>query len=108
MKDQEAPKAQDTTVAKKKAPTSSQVVAAESVQAEEVPTIPLDSLQTLSTLQPEVQVRPVALSQAATVPEPLVVQPAEYRRGLREWMHIVWDGLRPPYLFFAILPLSLS
>jgi 1,4-dihydroxy-2-naphthoate octaprenyltransferase len=108
MKNQEAPEPKDTAIAQKKAPVSSQVIAAESVQAEEVPTIPLDSLQTLSTLQPEVSVRPVAATQVATVPEPLVVQPAEYRRGVGEWIHIWWDGIRPYYLWFAVLPLTLG
>jgi len=108
MKDREVPKAKDLALAKKTAPASSQVIAEESVQAEEVPTIPLDSLQTLSTLQPEVAVRPVTATQTAIAPEPLVVQPAEYRRGPGEWIHIWWDGLRPAYLPFAILPLVLG
>src|SRR5258708_24159842 len=108
MKDREAPKAQDTAVAKKKAPASSQVIAAESVQAEEAPTIPLDSLQTLSTLQPEIAVRQINGTQTAIAPEPLVVQPAEYRRGPGEWLHIWWDGLRPTYLPLALLPLVLG
>ncbi|HEX4715299.1 MAG TPA: 1,4-dihydroxy-2-naphthoate octaprenyltransferase [Ktedonobacteraceae bacterium] len=109
MKDQKAPKTnKHTTVANKKAPVSSQVIAAESVQAEEVPTIPLDSLQTLTTLQPEVAVRAVTATQVATLPEPLVVQPAEYRRNLGEWLRIWGDGLRPSYLWFAILPLALG
>lgn len=107
MKDQEIPNSKDTAAAKK-APVSSQVIAAESVQAEEVPTIPLDSLQTLSTLQPEVSVRAITATQTATVPEPLVVQPAEYRRGLGEWIRIWRDGIRPFYLWFAILPLALG
>lgn len=108
MKNQEAPKSEDTAIAKKKAPVSSWVVAAESVQAEEVPTIPLDSLHTLNTLQPEVSVRPVAATRLATLPEPLVVQPAEYRRGPGEWTRIWWDGIRPYYLWFTILPLVLG
>jgi len=108
MKNQEVPKSKDTAIAKKKAPVSSQVIAAESVQAEEVPTIPLDSLHTLNTLQPEVSVHPVAATQIATVPEPLVVQPAEYRRGPAEWARIWWDGIRPYYLWFAALPLALG
>lgn len=108
MKNQEVPESQDTAITQKKAPVSSQVVAAESVQAEEVPTIPLDSLHTLSTLQPEVSVRAITTTQVATVPEPLVVQPAEYRRGPGEWARIWWDGIRPSYLWFAVLPLSLG
>jgi 1,4-dihydroxy-2-naphthoate octaprenyltransferase len=108
MKDQEAPKAKETALSKKKAPVSSQVIAAESVQAEEVPTIPLDSLQTLSTLQPEVSIHPVTATSTATVREPLVVQPAEYRRGAGEWLRIWWEGLRPSYLQFVFLPMALG
>lgn len=108
MKDQETPKASDTAVDRQKAPASSQVIAAESVNAEEVPTIPLDSLQALSTLQPEVSVHPVAATQSATLPEPLVVQPAEYRRGIGEWLDIWRDGIRPIYLPFVILPATLG
>jgi len=108
MKDQEAPKPKNTAIVRKVTPVSSQIVAAESVQAEEVPTIPLDSLQTLTTLQPEVAVRAVTKAQVAGVPEPLVVQPAEYRRNLSEWLNIWWEGLRLPYLWFAILPLALG
>lgn len=108
MKDPKVQKTKEAASAKKKAPVSSQVIAAESVQAEEVPTIPLDSLQTLNTLQPEVSVRPIAATQAVTLPEPLVVQPAEYRRGAGEWLRIWWDGMRLPYLWFAVLPLALG
>src|SRR5258707_8716825 len=109
MKNPEAPKSQDTTaIMKKNAPVSSRVIAAESVQAEDVPTIPLDSLQTLNTLQPEVSVRSVTATLVTTLPEPLVVQPAEYRRGPGEWARIWWDGIRPYYLWIAVLPLVLG
>jgi 1,4-dihydroxy-2-naphthoate octaprenyltransferase len=108
MKNQEVPKSKDAAIVKKKIPVSSQVIAAESVQAEEVPTIPLDSLQTLSTLQPEVEVRAMTATRVATLPEPLVVQPAEYRRSPGEWARIWWDGIRPYYLWFAALPLLLG
>jgi len=108
MKNQEVPNSKDTAIASQKAPVSSQVIAAESVQAEEVPTIPLDSLHTLSTLQPEVSVHPVTATQVVTLPEPLVVQPAEYRRGPGEWVRIWVDGIRPYYLWFAVLPLALG
>ena len=40
---------------------------AESVQAEEVPTIPLESLRTLSTLEPEVSVRSTASTRPASI-----------------------------------------
>lgn len=108
MKDPDISKSKETTIEAKKAPASSQVIAAESVQAEEVPTIPLDSLQTLSTLQPEVSVRPVSVPSTALMPQPLVVQPAEYRRGLGDWLRIWREGLRFSYLSFAILPLLLG
>jgi 1,4-dihydroxy-2-naphthoate octaprenyltransferase len=80
------------------------VVAADSVQAEEVPTIPLGSLQTINTLQPEVSVHSASATQAVMVPVPLVVQPAEYRRSLVEWLKVWWDGIRPAYFALALLP----
>ncbi len=82
------------------------VVKADSVQAEEVPTIPLGSLQTINTLQPEVSVHSVAATQAVMVPVPLVVQPAEYRRSLVEWLHVWWDGIRPAYFALSLLPVE--
>ncbi|SRR6266571_144529 len=80
------------------------VVTAESVQAEEVPTIPLGSLQTISELRPEVSIRPVAATKAVSMPVPLVVQPAEYRRSAGEWMQLWWDGMRPAYLVLPTIP----
>lgn len=95
------------TVSQKKARivTSSQVVAAPSVQAEEVPTIPMSSLQTLNALQPEVS---VAATQAVRRPAPLVVQPSEYRRGMGESLQVWWDGIRPAYLPLSIMPVLLG
>src|SRR5690242_13294283 len=55
---------------------SSHIVRADSVQAEEVPTIPLGSLQTISTLEPEVAVRSTASTRSVRLPTPLVVQPS--------------------------------
>src|SRR5947207_8940929 len=63
-----------------------QVVAADSVQAEEVPTIPLGPLQKISELQPEISVQSVASTKSVRLPRPLVVQPAEYRRSFGEWL----------------------
>ncbi len=80
------------------------VVTADSVQAEEVPTIPLGSLQTINTLQPEVSIHPVAATQAVSMPAPLVVHPAEYRRSLVEWLQIWWDGIRPAYFVLSLSP----
>src|SRR3989440_3992443 len=89
---------------KRKAKNSPHVVTAESVQAEEVPTIPLGSLQTLSTLEPAVSVRSVEATQSVRLPAPLVVQPSEYRRSPGEWLQVWWEGMRPGYLPLSIMP----
>src|SRR5947209_18868932 len=89
---------------KRKAKNPPHVVTAESVQAEEVPTIPLESLRTLSTLEPAVSVRSVEATQSVRLPAPLVVQPSEYRRSLGEWLQVWWEGIRPGYLPLAIMP----
>ncbi len=93
---------------KAKAALSSQVVTAESVQAEEVPTIPLGSLQTVNSLQPEVAVRSVASTKSIQLPTPLVAQPSEYRRSLGEWIQVWWEGIRPQYLPLALMPILLG
>ncbi len=87
-----------------KAVTSAQIVTAESVQAEEVPTIPLGSMQTISGLQPEIEVRSTASTQAVRLPAPLIVQPAEYHRDFGEWLRIWWHGMRPGYLPLSLMP----
>ncbi len=84
--------------------TSTHVVTADAVQAEEVPTIPLGSLETISTLQPEVSVRSVASTRSVNMPTSLVAQPSEYRRSMGEWLQVWWDGMRPPYLLLPLLP----
>ena len=91
-----------------KASISSHIVKAPSEQSEEVPTIPLGSLQTLSTLEPEVAVRSVAATRSVRLPAPLVVQPSEYRRSLGEWLQVWWDGIRPAYVTLAIMPVLLG
>lgn len=88
--------------------TSTQIITPDTVQAEEVPTIPLGSLQTVSSLQPEVSVHSIASPQSARLPAPLVVQPSEYRRSFGEWLHIWWDGMRPAYLPLSLLPVLLG
>ncbi len=84
------------------------VVTADSVQAEEVPTIPLGSLQTINTLQPEVSIHAVNSTPATNLPAPLVVQPSEYRRSLSEWVHVWWEGIRPAYLLLSLLPVVIG
>jgi 1,4-dihydroxy-2-naphthoate octaprenyltransferase len=98
----------DAPVSLPKVTISTQVVTADSVQAEEVPTIPLDSLQSINTLQPEVSVHAVNATQAVSMPAPLVVQPSEYQRSFLEWFHIWWEGIRPAYLTLSLMPVLLG
>ena len=93
---------------KPKIVSATQVVTAEFVQAEEVPTIPIASLQAISTLQPEISVYSVASTRAVSIPSPLVVQPTEYRRSLREWVQIWLNGTRLNYLSLSLMPILLG
>jgi 1,4-dihydroxy-2-naphthoate octaprenyltransferase len=86
----------------------SKIVAADAIQAEEVPTIPINSMMLVEALQPEVNVRSVDSNYLPNLPTPLVVQPSEYRRGLGEWFQIWWDGIRPTYLHLSLLPILLG
>ncbi|MDQ2716911.1 MAG: 1,4-dihydroxy-2-naphthoate octaprenyltransferase [Chloroflexota bacterium] len=98
----------DIAIPRVYANTSSHVVTADSVQAEEVPTIPLGPLQTISALQPEIALRSVAATERVSMPRPLVVQPSEYHRSLGEWARIWWDGMRPAYLPLSLMPVLLG
>lgn len=84
--------------------SSSKIVTADTVEAEEVPTIPLDSFQAVNALQPEIAVHSLSSTRAVSLPTPLVVHPSEYRRGLGEWLQLWWDGLRPAYLPLSLAP----
>jgi 1,4-dihydroxy-2-naphthoate octaprenyltransferase len=97
-----------TSTSKTKALTSSQIVMAESVQAEEVPTIPMGSLQTVSELQPDISVHSVAPKDSVVQPVPLVEQPPENKRSLSERLTIWWEGIRPGYLPLSLLPVVLG
>ncbi len=91
-----------------RAMTSTRVVTADSVQAEEVPTIPIGSLETINALQPEVFVHSVASTRSVSMPVPLVVQPSEYRRAPNEWLQVWVDGIRLSYLPLSFLPALLG
>jgi len=104
----DAPANNKDAASETKAITSSHIVTAESVQAEEVPTIPLDSLQTVSELQPEISVHPVASTRSVTQPVPLVMPASEHERSLAEWLAVWWDGIRPGYLPLSLLPVVLG
>jgi 1,4-dihydroxy-2-naphthoate polyprenyltransferase len=88
--------------------SSSQLDTAESVQPEEVQTIPLGTQQTVSELQPEISVHSVASTRSIMPPVPLVAQPSENERSLSEWFSIWWDGIRPTYLPLSFLPVILG
>ncbi len=87
---------------------STRVVTADSVLAEEVPTIPIGSLETIHSLEPEVSVHSVASTRSVRIPAPLVVQPSEYRRTPNEWLQVWLDGIRPSYLPLSLLPALLG
>ncbi len=91
-----------------KAVTSAQIVTAESVQAEEVPTIPLGSMHSVSALQPEIEIHAITATQDVRLPAPLIVQPSEYHRGPVEWLRIWWNGMRPTYLPLSLMPVLLG
>jgi 1,4-dihydroxy-2-naphthoate polyprenyltransferase len=108
MQSKDAPANNTDAISKTKAVTSSHIVRAESAQAEEVPTIPLDSLQKVSQLQPEISVHPVASTRSVTQPVSLVVSASEHERTLREWLTVWWEGIRPGYLPLSLLPVVLG
>lgn len=97
-----------TSTSKTKELTYSQIVMAESVQAEEVPTIPLGSLQSVSELQPDISVHSIAPKDIVMLPVPLVEQPLENKRSLSERLTIWWEGIRPGYLPLSLLPVILG
>ncbi len=85
-----------------------EIVTAEAVQAEEVPTIPIGSMRTVSALQPEISVHDVSSTTGVRLPVPLIVHPEEYRRSAGEWVRIWWNGIRPSYLPLSLLPVLLG
>jgi 1,4-dihydroxy-2-naphthoate octaprenyltransferase len=89
-------------------PNSSKIVAADPVRAEEVPTIPINSMEVVASLQPAISVHSVDMTYLPDLPTPLVVQSSEYRRSLGEWCRIWWDGIRPGYFSLSLLPILLG
>ena len=88
--------------------STTMVVTADFVQAEEVPTIPIASLQTISNLQPEVSVYSVASTRTVSLPNPLVVSPTEHQHSLKEWAQIWLNGIRLNYLPLSLSPILLG
>ena len=87
---------------------SSQMVTADPVQSEKVPTVHSDMQLTTSELQPKISTYSVATTRAIMQPLPLVEQPSESERGLGEWLSIWWEGIRPAYLALSLLPVVLG
>lgn len=87
---------------------STHIVTADSVLAEEVPTVPIGPLEVITALEPEVSIHSVAAMRAVNSPTPLVVQPSEYRRSSGEWLQIWRDGLRTYYLPLSLMPVLLG
>jgi len=86
----------------------SKIIAADSIKAEEIPTIPIDSLELVTSLQPTINIHSIDIASFRNLPTPLVVQPSEYRRSLSEWFQIWWEGIRPGYLSLSLLPILLG
>lgn len=93
---------------KGKVQTNAKIVTVASMQAEDVPTIPLGSLQTINALEPEVAVRSIATTRSVRLPSPLVATPSEYHRTPIEWLKVLWDGIRPAYLLLPLMPALLG
>jgi 1,4-dihydroxy-2-naphthoate polyprenyltransferase len=85
--------------------TSAHVVTAEAGLAQDVPTIPIGSLEMINELQPEVSVHSISSTRAVSVPAPLVVHETEYRRNIGDLLQLWWDGIRPAYLSLSLVPL---
>ncbi|GAC1366735.1 MAG: hypothetical protein PVS3B1_10290 [Ktedonobacteraceae bacterium] len=87
---------------------STHIVTTDSVLADQVPTVPIGPLETITALEPEVSVHSIAAMKAINAPTPLVVQPSEYRRSFNEWLQIWRDGLRAYYLPLSLAPVLLG
>ncbi|HTK06942.1 MAG TPA: 1,4-dihydroxy-2-naphthoate octaprenyltransferase [Ktedonobacteraceae bacterium] len=98
----------DAVVSNPQATTSTHIVTADSVQAEEVPTIPLDSLQVISALQPAISIHSIAATRDVSTPTPLVAQSVEHTRSWSEWLQIWWEGARPAYFTLPLMPALLG
>jgi 1,4-dihydroxy-2-naphthoate octaprenyltransferase len=84
--------------------TATHVVTADSVQAEEVPTIPLDSLQVLSALQPAISIHSMAATRSVSTPMPLAFQQSDHNRSWVDWIQLWWEGARPSYFVLPLMP----
>src|SRR5260370_1984821 len=84
------------------------MVTADSVQSGKVPVVHAGTQQAVSELQPKISTYSVATTSTVSQPLPLVEQPSESERSLREWLSIWWEGIRPVYLALSLLPVTLG
>jgi 1,4-dihydroxy-2-naphthoate polyprenyltransferase len=87
---------------------SPHMVTADSVQAGKVPVVRTGMQPSVSELQPKFSTYSVATSSTVLQPVPLVEQPPESERRLRERLSIWWEGIRPAYLMISLLPVVLG
>jgi 1,4-dihydroxy-2-naphthoate polyprenyltransferase len=85
-----------------------QLVTADSDQSRKVSVKHAGIQQVVSGLQPKISTYPVATTRSVMQPLPLVEQPSESERSLREWLSIWWEGIRPAYLTLSFLPVMLG
>jgi 1,4-dihydroxy-2-naphthoate polyprenyltransferase len=87
---------------------SPHMVTADSTQSGKVPVVRTGMQPSVSELQPKFSTYSVAISSTVSQPVPLVEQPPESERRLREWLSIWWEGIRPAYLTISLLPVVLG
>ena len=87
---------------------SPQMVTADSAQSGKVPVVRTGMQPQVSELKPKFSTYSVTTSSTVLQPAPLVEQPPESERRLREWLSIWWRGIRPAYLTISLLPVVLG
>src|SRR5438067_1789345 len=87
---------------------SPHMVTADAVQSGKVPEVRAGMQQAVSELQPIISTYSVDTTRTVMQPLPLVEQPSESERSLRECLSIWWEGIRPAYLALSLLPVVLG
>src|SRR5436305_7978075 len=87
---------------------SPRMVTADSGQSGKVQVVHSDMQQTVSELQPKISTYSVDTTRTVMQPLPLVEQPSESERSLRECLSIWWEGIRPAYIALSLLPVVLG
>ncbi len=87
---------------------SPHITTVDAAQSRKVPVVRADTQQAVRELQPKITTYAVATSSTVLQPLPLVEQPSESERSLKEWLSIWWEGIRPRYLALSLLPVILG